>query len=116
MENAGLGDPNVPSQKCVWHGEREVMKGESEPQKPSSKTLLYSGKILLSSLWFSNCGCVPGGTCTAIDCPISPGTRVKAECRNMMTERLDTGAGNCMSLRRMIQTGNKSMSLDVFKQ
>lgn len=110
MENARLGDPNVPPQKCVWNGEWEVKNSESEPLKPCKHPFAAvrtagSLGISLSLSWFINCGCFPGGVCTAIECPISPSTWVKAECQNMMTERLDTGPGNCMNLSLMIQTG-----------
>lgn len=110
MENARLGDPKVPPQKCVWYGEWEVKNSECKPHKsgkPSLETVHTAWRLVisLSSSWFNNCGCFSGGVCTAIDCPISPGTWIKAGCRNMMTERLDTGPGNCMNLSLMIQTG-----------
>lgn len=116
MENARLGDPKVSPQKCVWHGEWEVKKSESEPHepcKPSFETVrtAWSLVITLSLSWFNNCGCFPGSVCTAIERPISPGTWTKAEFQNMMTERLDTGPENSMNLSLMIQTGTEWLIL-----
>lgn len=112
MENARLGDPEVPSQNYVWHGEQEVTERRicATPTIWDWPFSVGRPAISLSPPGFCSCGCFSGGVCTAI----SPGTWVKAGCRNMMTERLDTGPGSCMSLSLMIQTGTEWPVANVY--
>lgn len=55
VENARLGDPKVPSQKYVGHGQQEVMNGKSEPHEPHKRSLtLPHFQLEDLRLWFRN--------------------------------------------------------------